>query len=175
MEPGASAACNGSVARTGKIWRRSSAPLPWASTSRIRRSLRQWSQRTIVAHAVKSRKDSIIIATKVPPKNLTWPARLAIPMEEVFRADSVVECTEASLRNLERESADLQQFHVWNSEWLKQEGWQEGMERIKRAGKTRFIGISVNDHQPASVIPALRTGLFDTIQVIYTRISSLKS
>lgn len=121
----------------------------------------------LVAHAVKSRKNSIIVATKVPPKNLIWPARLGIPMEEVFPADYVVECMEASLKNLERDSVDLQQFHVWNSEWLKQEGWQEGIERIKRAGKTRFIGISVNDHQPSSVIPALRTGLIDTIQVIY--------
>ena len=121
----------------------------------------------LVAHAVKSRKDSIIVATKVPPKNLTWPARLGIPMEDFFPADYLVECTDASLRNLEGESADLQQFHVWNSEWLKQECWQEGIERIKRAGETRFIGISVNDHQPASVIPALPTGLIDTNQVIY--------
>lgn len=34
-------------------------------------------------------------------------------------------------------------------------------------GKARFVGISANDHMPASAIPALRTGLIDCVQVIY--------
>jgi aryl-alcohol dehydrogenase-like predicted oxidoreductase len=79
----------------------------------------------------------------------------------------VKKCTDESLRNLQRDAVDLQQFHVWNPEWVDDEDWRESVEWLKRKGKARFVGISVNDHLPASVISAVKTGLIDTVQVIY--------
>jgi aryl-alcohol dehydrogenase-like predicted oxidoreductase len=38
---------------------------------------------------------------------------------------------------------------------------------MRESGKTRSIGISINDHQPANVLKALDTGLVDVVQVIY--------
>ena len=73
----------------------------------------------------------------------------------------VKQCTEKSLRNLRRDTLDLQQFHVWNAEWANDREWQKSVEWLKTTGKARFIGISTNDHEPASVITALRTGLVD--------------
>ncbi len=121
----------------------------------------------LIGHAFSKRRDSVVIATKVPPKNLLWPARPGVPLQKVFPYDHVVGCMEKSLRNLNCETVDLQQFHVWNPEWLEEDGWRKAVEHLKSSGKARFVGISVNDHQPETVIAALRTGLIDTIQVIY--------
>ena len=108
-----------------------------------------------------------LIATKVPPKNQLWPARPGIGIDQVFPRGYIVECTERSLRNLEVEVIDLQQLHVWNPEWLASEEWRRGFEDIKRSGKVRAVGISINDHQPESAVELIKTGLIDTVQVIY--------
>jgi aryl-alcohol dehydrogenase-like predicted oxidoreductase len=38
---------------------------------------------------------------------------------------------------------------------------------LKQAGKVRFFGISINDHQPENGIEAGKTGLIDSFQVIF--------
>jgi aryl-alcohol dehydrogenase-like predicted oxidoreductase len=121
----------------------------------------------LVAEGAKSAPHPVYIATKVPPKNRIWPARLGIGIEEVFPYDYVVEMTEKSLRNLGAETIDLQQFHVWNPEWIDSGEWRRAVEDLKQAGKIRFFGISINDHQPDSALEAVRTGLVDVVQVIY--------
>jgi aryl-alcohol dehydrogenase-like predicted oxidoreductase len=107
------------------------------------------------------------IATKVPPKNQLWPARAGIPIEDVFPRDYIVACTDRSLRNLGVDTIDLQQLHVWNPEWIDSDEWRRGFEDIKRTGKVRAVGVSLNDHQPDSGLGIINTGLIDTVQVIY--------
>jgi len=121
----------------------------------------------LIAQILKDRKDKIYVATKIPPENMLWPARSGISLRKVFPSRYVKKCTEKSLRNLQRDTLDLQQFHVWNAEWIEDDDWRESVEWLKRTGKARFVGISVNDHQPESVISALNTGLIDCVQVIY--------
>lgn len=121
----------------------------------------------LVGEAVRKRRERIYVATKVPPKNQLWPARPGIPIRDVFPYDYIVQCTERSLRNLRLETVDLQQLHVWSPEWLAQEDWQRAAEDLKKSGKARFFGISINDYQPDSAVEALRTGLIDCVQVIY--------
>jgi aryl-alcohol dehydrogenase-like predicted oxidoreductase len=65
------------------------------------------------------------------------------------------------------ETLDLQQLHVWNPEWLAREEWRRAFEDLKRSGKVRAVGISINDHQPDSALELIETGLIDTVQVIY--------
>ena len=38
---------------------------------------------------------------------------------------------------------------------------------LKKEGKVRFLGISINDHDPGSALRAVASGLFDTVQVIF--------
>ena len=38
---------------------------------------------------------------------------------------------------------------------------------MKSSGKAKFVGISIQNHQPANVLKALDTGLVDAVQVIY--------
>lgn len=120
----------------------------------------------LVGEVARARSERIFIATKIPPKNLEWPARAA-PLEEVFPADYIVECTETSLRNLGVETIDLQQFHVWHDDWVERTEWIEAIAKLRQQGKIRHVGISINDYQPANVIKALRTGQIDAVQVIY--------
>jgi aryl-alcohol dehydrogenase-like predicted oxidoreductase len=110
---------------------------------------------------------NLVVATKVPPMNRLWPARPGIPITEVFPRDYIVECTNLSLKNLGVDVIDLQQLHVWNPEWLDNEEWRRGFEDIKRTGKVRAVGVSINDHQPESALDLVKTGLIDTVQVIY--------
>lgn len=121
----------------------------------------------LIAATLKETGVAATVATKVPPKNRIWPAQPGIGLNEVFPYDYIVASTETSLRNLETDCIDLQQFHVWNPEWLEGDDWRRAIEDLKKAGKVRFFGISINDHQPASALSAIRTGLIDTVQVIY--------
>ena len=106
-------------------------------------------------------------ATKIPPKNRTWPARAEYPLRDVFPADYIREYTEKSLRNLDLPAVDLQQFHVWSDTWADDEEWQRAVDDLKREGLVRAVGISINRWQPANVLRALATGLIDTVQVVY--------
>src|SRR5712691_7891588 len=121
----------------------------------------------LVGKVTKGAKKKVYIATKVPPKNRLWPARPMIGIEEVFPRDYVIECTEQSLKNLGVERVDLQQLHVWNPEWIGRDEWRRAFEDLKKSGKVGAVGVSINDHQPDSALELVKTGLIDTVQVIY--------
>lgn len=113
----------------------------------------------------KSRE--VIIASKVPPKNFIWPAQPGVPLRDVFPKEYVLSSLDRTLKNLGREAVDLYQFHVWNDEWAGNEEWLATVREIRSSGRARFLGISINDHQPANSLKALATGLIDAVQVIY--------
>jgi aryl-alcohol dehydrogenase-like predicted oxidoreductase len=56
---------------------------------------------------------------------------------------------------------------VWNPEWTDRDEWRRAFEDLKKSGKARAVGISINDHQPDSALEIVKTGLIDTVQVIY--------
>jgi aryl-alcohol dehydrogenase-like predicted oxidoreductase len=122
---------------------------------------------TLVGEAVRAAAETVAVATKVPPQNRQWPARAGVHADEAFPAEWVVSCTERSLRNLGLDTIDLQQFHVWSAEWLGQGSWLDAVEQLKRDGKIRFFGVSINDHSPASALRLVESGLVDAVQVIY--------
>ena len=121
----------------------------------------------LVGQVVRESSSGLYVATKAPPKNRIWPARMGTPIDEVFPYGYTVACTEESLRNLGVDCLDLQQFHVWSPEWVWSDEWKRAIDDLKRAGKIRYAGISINDHQPNTVIAAVETGIIDTVQVIY--------
>jgi len=109
----------------------------------------------------------LFIATKVPPKNLSWPARPGYSLDETFPPDHVREYTEKSLESLGASAIDLLQFHVWQDGWARDERWQRTVGDLKNAGMIRAFGISVNRWEPSNVLAALETGLVDCVQVVY--------
>jgi aryl-alcohol dehydrogenase-like predicted oxidoreductase len=56
---------------------------------------------------------------------------------------------------------------VWNPEWLHRDDWMRAFADLKSAGKVRYIGMSISDHLPDTALELVKTGLIDTIQVIY--------
>jgi aryl-alcohol dehydrogenase-like predicted oxidoreductase len=121
----------------------------------------------LVGEVVRETRHPVHVATKVPPQNRQWPARKGVPVSATFPGAWIVECTERSLRSLGLDAVDLQQLHVWSDEWVGQGDWLEAVESLKAAGKIRFFGVSINDHQPANALRLLETGVVDTVQVIY--------
>jgi aryl-alcohol dehydrogenase-like predicted oxidoreductase len=121
----------------------------------------------LVGQAVRAAGNQVYVATKIPPKNGQWPARNGVPANDAYPADWVVECTERSLVNLGLDTIDIQQFHVWSDEWLDQGDWRDGIDLLRKEGKIRHFGVSINDHQPANGVALVNSGLVDSVQVIY--------
>jgi aryl-alcohol dehydrogenase-like predicted oxidoreductase len=122
----------------------------------------------ILGELVRAHPDRrLYTATKVPPKNRTWPSRADFLLDEVFPPDYIRQYAESSLENLGLDSVDLLQFHVWEDAWARDDRWQRVMEDLKREGLIGGIGISVNRWEPENGIQTLRTGIIDAVQVIY--------
>ncbi|MBT8263988.1 MAG: aldo/keto reductase [Arenibacter sp.] len=106
-------------------------------------------------------------ASKIPPKNFKWPAQPTYTLDESYPAEHIVAYTEKTLKNLGLAQIDLMQFHTWDDHWASREEWQRAVEDLKRSGKIGAMGISMNRWEPENGIEALKTGLFDAVQVIY--------
>ncbi len=109
----------------------------------------------------------LITATKIPPKNFTWPSRRGFRLEDCFPPEHIREYAEKSLTNLGLPRIDLLQFHVWEDAWANDERWQRAVDDLKRQGLIAAVGISVNRWEPDTVIASLKTGQVDAVQVIY--------
>jgi diketogulonate reductase-like aldo/keto reductase len=81
----------------------------------------------VVARAVKPRRESVFIATKVSPENLHY--------------DDVIRSCEASLKRLETSFIDLYQVH-WPNRSIPVAETMKAMERLVAEGKIRHIGVS---------------------------------
>ena len=121
----------------------------------------------LIGRFLHERKDPVILASKIPPRNMTWPARPGTPLSEAFPYAHIIRSTERSLKNLGVEQIDIQQLHVWQDEWTDVSEWYEAITTLKAEGKIRFAGISINDHQPSNALKAVASGKIDTVQVIY--------
>lgn len=121
----------------------------------------------LVGRLLKERKEQLYVATKIPPKNREWPAKAGSKLRDVFPADYIIKCTEQSLRNLQVDTIDVQQFHVWLDDWSEDAEWFDAISKLKEEGKIRFFGVSINDHQPENALKLAATGKADTFQVIY--------
>jgi len=108
-----------------------------------------------------------IVATKIPPKNMKWPAVADYSVADTYPPDHIREYTEKSLANLGVDTIDLQQFHVWSDAWADDDGWKRAIEDLKREKLVRAFGISVNRREPVNVLRALDSGVVDSVQVVY--------
>ena len=108
---------------------------------------------------------AMVVATKVPPLNLRWPAQGSL--RETFPREHIIESAETSLRNLRVDSLDLLQLHVWSPDWIEEDEWYEVLTDLKKSGKVNFFGVSIGDHKPEEALQLVRSGLVDSIQVIF--------
>jgi aryl-alcohol dehydrogenase-like predicted oxidoreductase len=106
-------------------------------------------------------------ATKIPPKNFIWPSKAGFQLKDCFPASHIIEYTEKSLKNLNVEQIDLQQFHVWEDAWSDQDEWKSAIEKLTKEGKVAHWGVSVNRWEPNNCLKTIETGLISSVQVIY--------
>ncbi|QNP75205.1 aldo/keto reductase [Streptomyces roseirectus] len=111
--------------------------------------------------------DGVVVATKVGPRVPVSLATSGLDPMETFPGSHLRESLETSLRELGRDHVDILQLHTWEDEWTGRGDLLETVAALKEEGKIRFFGISVKDHQPDNVLAVLRTGVLDTVQVIY--------
>ena len=115
----------------------------------------------------RSDRDRLMVATKVPPRNMRWPARATTKVEDAFPPSHIRSSLERSLASLGMERVDLLQLHVWADAWTDDEAWYEAMRALVQEGKIGAIGISVNSHEPETALRIVERGRVDVLQVVY--------
>jgi len=109
----------------------------------------------------------LFTATKIPPKNRAWPSRREFTLDDCYPPDHIEEYLTSSLENAGVDSFDLIQFHTWEDGWLKDDRWVNRLDEMRRQGLVRGIGISINRWEPENGVETVRSGLIDSVQVIY--------
>ena len=123
---------------------------------------------SLVGRLIKEFPDKeLIIADKIPPLNWQWPGTAESTLAEVFPRDHMFEYTEKSLKNLSIETIHVQQLHVWDDSWLADDEWMRTVEELKSQGLIQYFGLSLNRWEAENGLEAIKTGLIDTVQVIY--------
>ena len=79
----------------------------------------------------------------------------------------VREYVDISRSNLGVDTIDLLQLHVWEDDWLDSGELAQTVAELKREGSIRAFGISLNRWEPWNGVRAVRSGLVDSVQVIY--------
>jgi aryl-alcohol dehydrogenase-like predicted oxidoreductase len=121
----------------------------------------------IIGSVLKSRRDSVIVATKTPPMEGPWPPSPYCDVAARYPEKYLRSNIEERLRNLGTEAIDILQLHTWTRAWNRNPEPFEVLKKLKKEGKVRFVGISTPEHDQNSVIELIRGGWVDVVQVIY--------
>jgi aryl-alcohol dehydrogenase-like predicted oxidoreductase len=125
------------------------------------------SDRLLGQHLKSNGGKKLFAASKVPPLNRKWPARSSYKYSETYPKNHVLASVDLIREALQQDAIDLLQFHVWDDSWAREAEFRETVEYLKSSGRVRAFGISLNRWEPANGIAAIRTGLVDSVQVIY--------
>ena len=109
----------------------------------------------------------IVTAGKVPPKNLRWPASAGDRFGDVFPLDHVLASAHASRARMGVAAIDVLQLHVWEDAWADDPEFRRVAAEVKKQGLAHLFGLSLNRWEPSNGVRAIRTGVVDTVQVIY--------
>ena len=123
---------------------------------------------SLLGKLVRANSDKrLYTATKIPPKNREWPSRREFTLDDCYPPDHIEEYVLDSLRNAGLDSFDLMQFHTWEDGWLDDDRWSKKIDDLRRQGLIRAAGISINRWEPWNGVRTVRSGLIDSVQVIY--------
>jgi len=122
----------------------------------------------LLGRLLRARPDArLYCASKIPPKNMKWPATADMRLDDTYPAEHIREFAEKSLENVGVSTLDLLQFHTWSDTWADDSRWQRAIESLKTEKLVGVVGISVNRWEPENGLRALRTGLIDAVQVVH--------
>src|ERR1041385_9160872 len=106
-------------------------------------------------------------ASKIPPKDLKWPAQPESTLMQSYPPDHAEEYVHRSLENAGLDQLDLMQFHTWSDDWMRDDRWLYRLDDMRSQKLINAIGISINRWEPWNGIRAVRSGQIDAVQVIY--------
>ena len=109
----------------------------------------------------------LFTATKIPPRNEQWPARSTFILDDCYPPEHIEEFVHKSLQHAGLESLDLIQLHTWEDSWTDDDRWAMQLDELRRQGLLEAVGISINRWEPWNGVRAVRSGLIDSVQVIY--------
>lgn len=122
----------------------------------------------LLGQLVRANPDKkLYTATKMPPKNFKWPSRRGFSLDDCFPPAHIEEYVHKSLANSGLPSFDLMQFHTWEDSWVVDDRWANKMDDLRREGLFHAVGISINRWEPWNGVQAVKSGLIDSVQVIY--------
>ena len=121
----------------------------------VSRSLREWTS------------ERIYVATKVQPVRWPDPSENDPDIRAAYPTEYLRSSVEASLRRLDIDRLDLIQLHCWMPSGLDDRGWLETLSALRDEGKIDRIGVSLRDYRADEGVELARSGLVDSIQVIY--------
>ena len=119
----------------------------------------------MIGEVLKGRpRDSYVIATKARlPNNQTTGLYTEEATEEAF-----LKKVDDSLKNLGLEYVDIYYHHnVWKRESALYEPILKALEKIKKAGKARFVGITTHMNEPEVIQAAVDSKFYDVILTAY--------
>src|SRR5205807_1820269 len=117
---------------------------------------------------IMQRNKRLYAASKIPPANDRWPALPEYKYQDVFSPAHVFKFADLIRKQLRVDTIDILQFHVWDDTWTSEPDFRNTVEKLKKDGIIRFFGLSLNRWQPENGLKAIRTGLVDAVQVIYS-------
>ncbi len=122
---------------------------------------------TLIGEVLREAGAKPVLATKVPPLNMSWPARTGMAIRDVYPAEHIIRSTEESLKRLGVERLELQQLHTWTEEWSFENEWYDTLMKLREDGKIHEFGISVNSFDPDSALEVVRSGRVASVQVVH--------
>lgn len=123
---------------------------------------------TVVGTSMREwRGDRVRVATKVQPTE--WPSAddYDPDLDSRYPAKHLRDNVDNSLRRLGVDRLDLFQLHCWAPSGMAQTDWLETLHDLRKAGKIDKIGVSLRDYRPQDGVALARSGIVDSIQVIY--------
>ena len=119
----------------------------------------------MIGEVLKGRpRDSYVIATKARlPNNQTTGLYTEEATEEAF-----LKKVDISLKNLGLEYVDIYYHHnVWKRESAVYEPILKALEKVKKEGKARFVGITTHMNEPEVIHAAVDSKIYDVILTSY--------
>jgi hypothetical protein len=119
----------------------------------------------MIGEVLKGRpRDSYVIATKaILPNDKITGLYTEEATEEAF-----LKKVDNSLKNLGLDYVDVYYLHnVWKRESALYEPALKAMEKVKKAGKARFVGITTHMNEPEVIHAAVDSKIYDVILTVY--------
>jgi predicted aldo/keto reductase-like oxidoreductase len=119
----------------------------------------------MIGEVLKGRsRDSYVIATKARLPN---DQKTGLYTQEATE-DAFLKKVDVSLRNLGLDYVDIYYHHnVWKKESALYEPILKALEKVKKAGKARFVGITTHMNEPEVIHAAVDSKFYDVILTSY--------